>query len=102
MINLRSHLASTTNNNLQGPNMPKYGFTVLVFLFSIKDMCLLDIICLLPILKMRYKKAGGTIRKGSNFGHIINTVAFICSLNSHNQYVKMLLFKEGRYVILSD
>ena len=38
-------LASTTNNNLQDSNMPKYGFAVLMFLFSIKDMCLLDIIC---------------------------------------------------------
>ena len=45
MINLRSLLASTTNNNLQGPNMPEYGFAVLMFLFSIKDMCLFDIIC---------------------------------------------------------
>ena len=45
VINLRSQLASTTNNNLQGPDMPKYGFAVLMFLFSIKDMCLLDIIC---------------------------------------------------------
>ena len=45
MINLRSLLSATTNNNLQGPNMPKYGFAVLMFLFSIKDMCLLDIIC---------------------------------------------------------
>ena len=38
MINLKSLLASTTNNNLQGPNMPKYDFVVLMFLFSIKDM----------------------------------------------------------------
>ena len=45
MTNLRSLLASTINNNLQGPNMPKYGFAVPMFLFSIKDMCLLDIIC---------------------------------------------------------
>ena len=45
MTNLRSLLDSTTNNNLQGPNMPKYGFAVLMFLFSIKDMRLLDIIC---------------------------------------------------------
>ena len=45
MINLRSPLASITNNNFQGPNMPKYGFAVLMFLFSIKDMYLLDIIC---------------------------------------------------------
>ena len=45
MINLRSLLASTTKNNFQGPNMPKYGIVVLMFLFSIKDMRLLDIIC---------------------------------------------------------
>ena len=45
MINLRSLLASTTHNNLQGLNMPKYGFAVLMFLFSIKDIFLLDIIC---------------------------------------------------------
>ena len=46
MTNLRSLLASTTNYNLQSPNMPKYGFAVLMHvLFSIKDMCLLNIIC---------------------------------------------------------
>ena len=46
MINLRSLLASTTNNNLQGPNMQKYGFAVLMcFFLSFKDMYLLDIIC---------------------------------------------------------
>ena len=46
MINLRALLASTTNKNLQGPNMLKYGFAVLMFfLFTIKDLCLLDIIC---------------------------------------------------------
>ena len=28
---------------MQGPNMPKYGFEVLIFLFSIKDMCRIDI-----------------------------------------------------------
>ena len=45
MFNLNSLLASRTNNDLQGPNMPKYGFAALIFLFSIKDMCLLDVIC---------------------------------------------------------
>ena len=44
MINLRSLLASTTHNNLQGLNMPNYGFAVLMFLFSIKGI-LLDTIC---------------------------------------------------------
>ena len=45
IINIRSLLASRTNNNLRGPNMPKYDFAVLMFLFSIEDMYLLDIIC---------------------------------------------------------
>ena len=56
MINLRSLLEAPTNNNLQGPNMPKYGFTVLMSFI----MCLLYIICyMLPIHKMRFNKAGG-------------------------------------------
>ena len=50
LINLRALLASTTDNNLQKKNviiiLKKYGFAVLMFfLFSIKDLCLLDIIC---------------------------------------------------------
>ena len=36
------------HNNLQGPNMPKYGFMVLLLLFSIKSMCLFDISCFVP------------------------------------------------------
>ena len=43
MINLRSLLASTAKINLQGPNMLKYSFVILLFLFSIKDMCLFNI-----------------------------------------------------------
>ena len=54
-INLRSLLASTTNNNFQGPNMPKYGFEVLIF--NAKDMCLFDIICY--VAKMQYKRGVG-------------------------------------------
>ena len=46
--------------------MPKYGFAVLMFLFSIKDMCLLDIICYVVHPEMWYKKAGG-IRQGPSF-----------------------------------
>ena len=38
-------MLSTTKINLQGPNMPKYGFAVFMYVFSIKDMCLLNIIC---------------------------------------------------------
>ena len=61
MIHLRSLriLTSTTNNNLQGPNMPKYGFVVLMFYLVLKTCACLIKIAKLPILKLRYKKAGG-------------------------------------------
>ena len=58
IINLRSLLTSTTNDNFQGPNMPKYRFAVLTFLFSIKDMCLFDKGCNAADPKMWYKKMG--------------------------------------------
>ena len=72
MVNLRSLLASTTNNNLQGPNMPKYGFAVLMFfLFSFKDMCLLDIICYVANPENAVKESRGIIRQGPSFDHIV-------------------------------
>ena len=51
--------------------MTKYGFAVFVFLFSIKDMCLLDIICYVANPDNTYKKAREIIRQGPNFDHIM-------------------------------
>ena len=45
MINLRLLLASTTNNNFTRSKYAKKWFRSTHFLFCIKDICLLDIIC---------------------------------------------------------
>ena len=71
MINLSSLLASTTNTDSQGPNMPKYGFAVLMTLLVLKTCACLIQFAMLPILKMRYKKAGEIIRQGPYFDHIM-------------------------------
>ena len=72
MINLRSLLASTTNNNLQGQKYGKIWFrSTHGFLFSKKDMCLFDIICYVANPEMPYKKAGEIIRQCPNFDHIM-------------------------------
>ena len=72
MIYLRSLLESTTNSNLQGLNMPNYGCAVLMFILVLKTCsCLILFAIMVPILKMRYKKAGEIIRQGPNFDHIM-------------------------------
>ena len=57
---------------------------------------------MLPILNMRYKKAGGIIRQGHNFNHtMLQQLSFVRRIRRTNTQ-KMHLFPEGRYVILSD
>ena len=70
--------------------MPKYGFAVLMFFYLVLKTCAcLTKFAMLPILKMRYKKAGEIIRQGPNFDHIMLLMA-ICkvSCHSHNTLVE--------------
>ena len=63
-------------------------------------MCLLDIICYAA--KMRYKQGGGVIKLGLIFDHIVlQYLSFVRRIRRTNTQ-KMVLFPEGRYVILSD